>query len=385
MDKKELTYILHHYGEEVEPFGVLAPPVFQTAIFTFKDFKTFQDAVNNEEERFLYTRGNNPTVRLTEQKLAKLENGEDARLFGSGVAAVSAAVMAFVKKGDHVICVKDAYGWTKTLFDEYLARFGVEVTYIKGEDPEEFKKAIRKNTRILFLESPTTFTFLLQDLKALSDIARENGIKTMIDNSWATPYFQNPIDYGVDLVIHSTSKYLGGHNDIMGGVVIGKKEDISHIFQTEFLNIGAIMDPFAAWLLLRGLRTLHIRMERHFESTKKIASFLEGHKKVESVLYPFLPSHPHYGLAKRQMRGGSSLFSIRLKTHSEDAIERFTNSLKYFKKGVSWGGYVSLVEPYIAIHPEEEDKGLRSLIRLYIGLEDPDALILDLDEALNMI
>ena len=385
MEEKELTYILHHYKENDQPFEVLAPPIFQTAIFAFKNFKEFQNVANNENERFLYTRGNNPTVRLAEEKLAKLEKGEDARLFGSGVAAVAGAVMAFVKAGDHVVCVKDAYKWTKTLFDEYLARFGVEVTYIEGEDPEELEKIIRRNTRILFLESPTTFTFKLQDLEIFSHLAKKYNIKTVIDNSWATPYFQNPIDFGIDLVVHSTSKYLGGHNDVMGGVVIGKKDDIKHIFETEFLNIGAISDPFAAWLLIRGLRTLHIRMERHFSSTMKVVEFLESHPKIESVIYPFLPSHPQFELAKKQMRGGSSLFSIRLKSRSPEKIEIFTDSLKYFKKGVSWGGYVSLIEPYLVIHPEEEDKEKRSLIRLYIGLEEPDMLIEDLDRALTIL
>ncbi len=384
MREKEFTYILHHYMEEDEPYGSLVPPIFQTSIFTFKDFKAFQTAINHEEETFLYTRGNNPTVKLVEEKLARLEHAETAQLFSSGVSAISAAVMAFIRSGDHIISVTDAYGWTKTLFDEYLARFGVEVSYVSGEDPSEIEALIRPNTRILYLESPTTFTFKLQDLKAVSKVARSHGIKTMIDNSWATPYFQNPIDFGIDIVIHSTSKYLGGHNDIMGGVVIGSSEDIGHIFQTEFLNIGGVPDPFAAWLLIRGLRTLHIRMERHFNSCVKVVKYLETHPKVERVLYPFSPSHPQYELAKRQMRGGSSLFSIKLKTSDKGKIEEFTNRLKYFKKGVSWGGYNSLLVPYIVPYPDEEGEFL-PLVRLYVGLEDPGMLCQDLEDALNAI
>ncbi len=384
MDKKEITYILHHLGEEDEPFGAVSPPIFQTSNFSFPSFKRFQDAFNNEDEDFIYTRGNNPTVRLVEKKLAELEGGEDARLFASGVSAISASVMAFVKKGDHIVSVKDAYTWAKTLFEEYLSRFGVEVTYVEGKDPEEFENAIRPNTRIIYLESPTSFTFKLQDLAQVAKIARAHNIKTMIDNSWATPYFQNPISYGIDIVIHSVSKYLGGHTDVMGGVVIGKKEDVRHIFKTEYLNIGGVPDPFAAWLLLRGLRTLHIRMDRHFESTLKVVNHLLDHPEISNVIYPLCPSHPQYELAKRQMRGGASLFSIKLDTLNPEDVRKFTDNLRYFKKAVSWGGYNSLVVPYIASHPDAEEDFI-SLVRLYIGLEDPDLLIEDLNRALGTI
>ncbi len=287
MKNKDFTYILYHFGEEEEPFGAVSPPIFQTSNFSFETFKEFQDAVMHEDERYLYTRGNNPTVRIAEKKLAALERGEDARLFASGVSAIAAAVMAFVSSGDHIVSVKDTYGWAKTLFDEYLARFGVDVTYIEGVKVEEFEEVIKPNTKIIYLESPTTFTFKIQDLEGVGKLGKNYGIKTMIDNSWATPYFQNPIDFGIDLVIHSTSKYLGGHMDIMGGIVIGQKEDIRHIFETEALNIGGTPDPFAAWLLLRGLRTLHIRMDRHFKSAMKIATYLYEHPKVDKVLYPF--------------------------------------------------------------------------------------------------
>ncbi len=384
MKNKDFTYILYHFGEEEEPFGAVSPPIFQTSNFSFETFKDFQDAVMHEDERYLYTRGNNPTVRIAEKKLAALERGEDARLFASGVSAIAAAVMAFVSSGDHIVSVKDTYGWAKTLFDEYLARFGVDVTYVEGAKVEEFEKVIKPNTKIIYLESPTTFTFKIQDLEGVGKLGKNYGIKTMIDNSWATPYFQNPIDFGIDLVIHSTSKYLSGHMDIMGGVVIGKKEDIRHIFETEALNIGGTPDPFAAWLLLRGLRTLHIRMDRHFKSAMKIATYLYEHPKVDKVLYPFLPTHPQYELAKKQMQGGSSPFSVKLKTYDREEVGKFVDRLKYFKKAVSWGGYVSFVEPYIALHPDAE-KDLVPLVRFYIGLEGVELLISDLDEALSVI
>ncbi len=383
MKKREITYILHHFEEENEPFGAVSPPIFQTSNFSFPTFGEFQNAINNEDEEFLYTRGNNPTIRLVEEKIAKLENGEDARLFASGVSAIAGAVMAFVDRSSHIVAVKDAYGWAKTLFEEYLFRFGVEVTYVSGEDPEEIEDAIRPNTKIIYLESPTSYTFRIQDLREVADIAKRHHVKTMIDNSWATPYFQNPIDYGIDIVIHSTSKYLGGHTDVMGGVVVGKRDDIKQIFERELLNIGGVADPFGAWLLLRGLRTLHIRMERHFSSVMKVISYLAQHPKVEEILYPLWEGDPQYRLAKRQMRGGASLFSIKLKT-KERGIERFTDKLKYFKKAVSWGGYCSLVVPYLALHPDAPSE-LASLVRIYIGLEDPEFLINDLEDALGVI
>ena len=383
MENKKITDILHHYKEENLPLGAVSPPIFQTSIFSFKSFDDFSKALNDETNNYIYTRGNNPTVNILEEKIAALENGEKAKLFASGVAAIASSVMAFVKSGDHIISVKDCYSWTWKLFEEYLSRFKVEHTFVEGTDIEEIKDAIKPKTKIIYLESPTTFTFKLQDLKQIAIIAKKKGIKTIIDNSWATPYFQQPINMGIDLVVHSASKYLGGHSDLVGGVVIGKKEDIEHIFKTEFLNIGAVPDPFIAWLILRGMRTLHIRMQKHFDSTMKITKYLSSHSKIEKVIYPFLRSYPQFELAKRQMSGGSGLFSIKLITGDVDRIRKFVDKLHFFKKAVSWGGYESLIFPY-ALHPEAPDN-LKSLVRIHIGLEDPDLLIEDLKNALKYL
>jgi len=383
MENKKITDILHHYKEENLPLGAVSPPIFQTSIFSFKSFDDFSKALNDETNNYIYTRGNNPTVNILEEKIAALENGEKAKLFASGVAAIASSVMAFVKSGDHIISVKDCYSWTWKLFEEYLSRFKVEHTFVEGTDIEEIKDAIKPKTKIIYLESPTTFTFKLQDLKQIAIIAKKKGIKTIIDNSWATPYFQQPINMGIDLVVHSASKYLGGHSDLVGGVVIGKKEDIEHIFKTELLNIGAVPDPFVAWLILRGMRTLHIRMQRHFDSTMKITKYLSSHSKIEKVIYPFLRSYPQFELAKRQMSGGSGLFSIKLITGDVDRIRKFVDKLHFFKKAVSWGGYESLIFPY-ALHPEAPDN-LKSLVRIHIGLEDPDLLIEDLKNALKYL
>ncbi|MEJ5230010.1 MAG: bifunctional L-alanine/L-glutamate racemase [Pseudothermotoga sp.] len=376
----DLTEILHSYSEDGFSYDPVSVPIYETSIFSFRSFEEFQNSLLNEFEAHLYSRGKNPTAEVVEKKIAALEKAEDAKLFASGIAAISAATMAFLKSGDHVICVKDAYGWTNKLFSQYLKRFGVEVTFVEGTSLEDFTANIKSNTKLFFLESPTTFTFQLQDLSAIAKFARENKIKTVIDNTWATPVFQNPVELGIDIVVHSASKYIGGHSDVVAGVVVGRKEDIRHIFNTEFMNIGATIGPFEAWLLLRGLRTIHIRMQRHMDNTMKVVEYLQRVPEVDEIYYPFYARHPQYDLAKRQMRGGSGLFSIKLKAKALEEIIAFTNAFKIFRRAVSWGGYESLVMPYAATNRDgltEKNK----IIRLHIGLENPDLLIKDLQNA----
>lgn len=376
----DITEILHSHAEEGFSFNPVSVPIYETSIFSFKTFEEFQNSLLNEFEAHLYSRGKNPTAEIVERKVAALEKAEDAKLFASGIAAISAATMAFLKSGDHVVCVRDAYGWTNKLFSSYLKRFGVEVTFVDGMTLEDFARNTRTNTRLFFLESPTTFTFRLQDLVSIANFAKEHNIKTVIDNTWATPIFQNPVEFGIDIVVHSASKYIGGHSDVVAGVVIGRKEDIRYIFNTEFMNIGATIGPFEAWLLLRGLRTIHIRMQKHMENTLKVIDYLETVPEVEEIFYPFYPKHPQYELAKKQMRGGSGLFSIKLRVKSLESIVTFTNSLKIFRRAVSWGGYESLVMPYAATNKDgltEKNK----MVRFHIGLENPDLLINDLQGA----
>jgi cystathionine beta-lyase/cystathionine gamma-synthase len=332
--------------------------------------------------RFIYSRGNNPTVNLVEQKIAALEKAPRAKLMSAGVSAIAASVMAFVRTGDHVVCVEDCYKWTRTLLESYLKRFGVEHTFVEGTSLAEFEAAIRPNTRVIFLESPTTFTFKLQDIAGVARLAKSRGIKTVIDSTWASPIFMNPLDYGVDLVVHSVSKYMAGHSDAIAGVIAGNAEDIERIFNTEFRQLGTVPDPLMAWLVLRGLRTLQVRMLAIFERTLHVARHLQEHPAVESVSYPFLESHPQHRLARSQMRGGGGLFSFRLKTRDVAPVKRFTNSLKLFKRAVSWGGYESLVYPNAVRFPSDPPEDRVSLIRLYVGLEDKHALAADLDQAL---
>ncbi len=384
--EKSKDYILHHLGEEDIPYNAVSPPIFQTSIFSFKSFKDFQRAITREDSHYLYTRGNNPTVNLVEDKIAALEGAEKSKLVSSGVAAIAGAVMSFLHSGDHVVCVEDTYSWTKQLFNSYLKRFGIECTFVEGVDPADFKRALKSNTRLFYMESPTTFTFKIQDIERIVEIARARGVKTVIDNTWATPIFFRPIELGVDIVVHSASKYLGGNSDLVAGVISGNRENIEHIFNTEFLQLGYVPDPFMAWLILRGLRTLHIRMPIHFENALYIARFLEKHPKVERVLYPFLPSHPQYSLVRRQMKGGAGLFSFRLKAATLKDVERFVNRLKIFKLAVSWGGYESLIFPEAVKYREgSTDKVDISLIRIHVGLEDRETLREDLERALNVI
>ncbi len=381
MEKKYITEILHHLGEDDLPCGAVNPPIFQTSIFSFKGFDEFSTALSDETNHFLYTRGNNPTVNILEEKLAALEHAERAKLFGSGVAAIVSSISAFLKSGDHIVTVKDCYSWTSTYVTQYLARFGVEHTYVEGNDVNEIEAALKPNTKIIYLESPTTFTFKLQDLTEVSSLARMRGVKTIIDNTWATPIYQNPIDFGIDLVVHSASKYLGGNSDVVGGVVAGSDEDVRRIFEKEFLNTGAVPDPFAAWLILRGIRTLHIRMPVHFQNAMELSRRLQKSEAVESVLYPMLESSEQYALAKKQMRGGSGLFSFKLKTRDIDRIKKFVNSLKFFRRAVSWGGYESLISPYAVSHRDPGDNV--SLIRIHAGLEEIEVLSEDLDRAMK--
>lgn len=382
-----ITDILHHMGEHSLPNHAVAPPIFQTSIFCFDSYDAFHEALEHESEHFIYSRGNNPTVNLCEQKIAALEHTQRAKLVSSGVAAIASSVMAFMQQGDHAVCIRSSYGWAGYLFKTYLKRFGVDCTFVDGYTVEEFEQAIRPNTKVIYLESPATFTFTLQPLRQIAELAKQHGIKTVIDNTWATPIFQNPADFGIDLVVHSASKYLGGNSDVVGGVVCGSDEDITRIFNTEFLMQGQVPDPFSAWLILRNLRTLHLRMPVHYRNALGLSEFLEARDDVENVNYPFLPSFPQYKLAKEQMRGGSGLFSFRLKTRDLEKVKAITNHVKFFKLAVSWGGYESLFEPAALVYKKGEtipDDRI-SLIRVHAGLEDLDLLKNDLAQALDSV
>lgn len=383
----DLSYILNELGEERENyFNAIAPPIVQSSNFSFRNVADFRKALSDEYEAILYSRGNNPTVDILRKKLAALDGAEDALVFGSGIASVSIPLLALLNQGDHVVSVAKPYSWTIKLFERLLPKFGITTTFVDGTKTENFEKAIQSNTKLIYLESPNTFTYELQDLAAVAALAKSKGLLTMIDNSYCSPINQKPYTMGIDLVAQSATKFIGGHSDVVAGVVTGSKAIIKKIFDAEFLNIGGNISPMNAWLLIRGLRTLPLRLQRSCDSTKKVIAYLDTHPKIERVIFPFHKDFPQVELAKKQMQDAGGLFSIVLKVNTLEEVEKFCNSLKHFFLAVSWGGHESLVIPsVVSIKPNEFDVSnpTHRLIRIYIGLEDPDYLIADLKQALE--
>jgi len=382
----DLSEIINELGEEREDyFNAIAPPIIQTSNFAFKEVSKLREAIADEFQVNLYSRGNNPTVSILRKKLAALDGAEDALVLSSGVAAIFLAVFANVKQGDHIVCVSKPYSWTDRLMNNLLPRFGVTATMVDGTRIENFEAALLPNTKIIFLESPNTFTFELQDLEAVSKLAKSKGILTMIDNSYCSPLYQKPLEFGIDITLQTATKYLGGHSDVVAGVICGSQQMIGKIFRSDFLTVGSAISPFNAWLLLRSLRTLEVRLERIAQSTERVAEYLEAHPKVEKLYYPFSKNFSQFELAKKQMKKSPGLCTALLKVSSIDEIERFCNSLQHFLMAVSWGGHESLVFPSCAAIGKEEfdvENINHRLVRFYIGLEDPNYLITDVDQAL---
>jgi len=386
---EDISHILNHLGEEREKyFGSVSPPVFQSSNFCFETVEQMRQALKQENSIPFYTRGYNPTVGVLRKKVAALEGTEDALIFGSGSAAMAAGVMSAVKGGEHVICVKKPYSWTNKLLNKLLVHYGVETTMIDGTDIENFRAAIKSNTKLIILESPNSITFEMQDIRAVAALAKQHNITTLIDNSYCTPLFQRPADMGIDMVVHSASKYYGGHSDIVAGVLCGSKKRISEIFKSEFMTLGGIISPHDAWLMILGLRTLQVRMERTNSTAAKVVEYLENHPKVEKIFFPFSKNNPQYELAKSQMSGTGGMFSAQIKADDIAAVERFCNSLRYFLMACSWGGHESLIFPTCTLY-DSQNYGATELpwnhIRFYVGLEEPDTIIEDLKKALEKV
>ena len=381
----DLSYIINHLGENREQyFNAVSPPIMQSSNFTFNDIEQMRQSLKDELNIPFYTRGGNPTVTMLRQKIAALEHAEDALVFGSGSAAVSAAVMSQVKAGDHIVCVAKPYSWTHKLLTKLLARFGVTHTFVDGTDTANFAAALQPNTRLIFLESPNTMTFDLQDIPAVVALAKQHNCVTVIDNSYSSPIYQNPIEMGVDIVVHSATKYLNGHSDAVIGVLCSSHQIVRHIFEGEYMTLGGIVSPNDAWLLLRGLRTLPIRMKQTSETAAQVVAYLEAHPLVNKVYYPFSPTFPQHDLARRQMSGCSSLFSFELNLPDIAAMERFCNSLQYFLLACSWGGHESLIFPLCVLHTSENYQQTTlpwNFVRMYVGLEDAKTLIQDIGQA----
>ena len=371
--------------DERWPDGAVVPPIFQTSLFTFASYQELEDAMAGRVRRPIYSRGDNPTVQAFEAKVAALEGAEATRAFASGMAAISAAVLSNIAAGERMLCVRHCYPDAYRLFTTVLPRFDIRVEFVDGQDAETVERAL-PGAKLLYLESPTSMVFETQDLPRLAAAASAAGALTIADNSWASPIFQRPLAHGVDLVLHSASKYLGGHSDTVAGVVCGRQELIERINAGVFPLLGAKLSPFEGWLLLRGLRTLPLRLRRHHESGLEIASRLAGHPRVRRVRHPLLGDG---GPGVATLQGASGLFSFELEG-DKAAVRRFCDALALFKLGVSWGGHESLAFPAAAgLQQKGEANPLHAFgvapetIRLHIGLEDPDDLWSDLAQALE--
>jgi cystathionine beta-lyase/cystathionine gamma-synthase len=367
--------------------GSLATPIFQTSTFEVTD--------NDEQLRVtptdqFYTRYGNPTNTVAEKRIAELEGVDAALTFASGMGAITTTILALLKSGDHIVSQRDIYGGVTKFFTQWLPKLGIETTFVETTSPEEHGRAIQSNTKLLYLESPTNPTLRVVDLKAAADLAKHHGLISMIDGTFGTPINQHPADYGIDLIMHSGTKFLSGHTDLICGVVAGPGNLIEKIHGTR-TTLGNCMDPHASWMLARGLKTLAVRVARQNENALQVAQFLEQHAKVRRVHYPFLNSHLQYEVAKEQMSGGGGIVTFEVKGSGEDA-RRASESMRLFTLAPSLGGVESLVSiPVLTSHAMIEpahrvQMGVtEQMIRLSVGIEDVNDLIADLDHALEAV
>lgn len=377
------TMAIHSHQKPDPVTGSVINPIYQTTTFAQEDAGVHKG--------WDYTRTGNPTVEVLANVLADLEGGQFAYCFASGVGALVTLCNALFKPGDHLLIGDDVYGGTFRYTTKVLSRFGVEVEFMDMSDPAQVEARIKPNTRLIYMESPTNPLLRLVDIEAIAAVARKHNIPTCVDNTFASPYLQNPIALGVDIVLHSTTKYIGGHSDVVGGALILKDATFNEQIRFHRNTIGATPDPFNSWLTLRGLKTLGLRMEAHCSSALKLAEFLERHPGVESVIYPGLPSHPQHAIAQKQMRAGGGMISMRVQGGEAEA-RKFLQSVKIFTLAESLGGVESLIEhparmTHASVEPAvREQLGITdNLIRLSVGIEDVEDLQADLDQALKAV
>jgi cystathionine beta-lyase/cystathionine gamma-synthase len=368
-----------HVGQEPDPTtGAVVAPIYQTSTYVQEEM--------GKHKGYEYARSHNPTRSALERNLARLEGGQYALAFASGMAAIN-AVMTLLQAGDHVICSHAVYGGVYRLFTKVLVHFGLESSFVDTTGVENVEKAFQKNTRMLYIETPTNPTMAVSDLREMSRLARARGVPLVVDNTFMSPYFQRPLEFGADMVVHSTTKFLNGHSDSIGGaVVLAKKDDYDRLYFIQ-KSAGAILGPFDCWLVLRGVKTLAVRMPQHDKNGRAIAEFLEQHKKVQRVHYPGLKSHPQHELAKKQMKGFGAMLSFEL--GSLEAAERMLRQVKLCSLGESLGGVETLIShpatmTHASVPPDQRQKiGITDgLVRLSVGIEDIEDLIADLDQAL---
>jgi cystathionine beta-lyase len=374
--------LIAHYGEDEKIYGAVVPPLFQNSTFVFDQIDELLHAIGNPActPPHHYSRLSNPTSDLAAQKIAALEGAEAAKVVGSGMGAIALAILSTVRQGSHVVCIDTAYKPVRNMLNDLLGRFGVTYTLVDGRCPEEVIEACRPETSLIYLESPSSLLFRMQDIDPITKFARERGIATILDNTYATPLYFQPLKHGIDLVCHSATKYLGGHSDITAGVICGSRERIDGIIKCEMDTFGSHLSPFAAWLLTRGLRTLKVRLKQHEETANTVAAWIEDRPEVGTVYHLGLPSFPQRELVKRYFKGTTGLFAFEPKVQDPEKIKAFCDALKLFGSGVSWGGFESLVIalPVSALGLD----GTRWIVRLFCGLEEPEDLLRDLEQAM---
>ncbi len=380
-----MNTVLSHFGEGEKILGAVTPPIFQNSLFVFDTVEELFDSMTNHPggPKHHYSRMSNPTVDLAEKKIAKLEGADACKLGGSGMASIVVAIMSCIEAGSHIVTLDTAYGPVRSFISDYLNRFGVTVTYVDGLCTDDLLDAIRPETKLVYLESPSSILFRLQDVGRIAKVCKEKGVATAMDNTYNTPVHMNPHKFGIDMVCHSATKYLGGHSDITAGVVTGSRERIDKIQRNEIAYFGSLLHPFSAWLLNRGLRTLTLRMKRHEATGNTVAGWLEDQPEIERVHHVGLPSFSQRELYHSMMSGSGGLFSFEPKCQDEAKIRAFINKLEIFGKGISWGGFESLavplqMQPLNYLEPKQ-------LVRLFTGLEDAPDLIADLEAALPLL
>lgn len=372
--------ICAHVGDEYDRYmGAIVPPIFQNSLFVLP---TENNGVGNDG--YHYTRVGNPTTDIVERKIAALEGADGALCFSSGMGAISSAILYYARAHCHIILVAASYGSTSSLIERYLApRYNIDYTYVDG-GVEEIEAAIRPQTTLIVLESPSSLIFKMQDLEQVAALAKKHGIGTVIDGTYATPLHQQPLKYGVDIVCHTASKYLGGHSDLVAGAIASRREIIESIQNNERALLGSNMDPHQAWLLLRGIRTLPVRLKQHGENGLRVAKFLENHPKVKKVFYPGSDTYEQKELFDKYLSGTNGLMSF-VPNGNADEVQKFVHSLHYFQNGCSWGGFESLCL-YLGSNEKMRPFGHPDhLVRIHVGLENVETLISDLDQALSQL
>ena len=388
--KKQPSYILLNEGEHPKEYlNAINPPVYNSSLHLFNNITEYYKRETRKPGQYFYGRVDNPTTKVAESKIATLEHGRHALIYSSGMAAATNAVLHAVKYQSHIVCVKNAYSVLTHFIESFLAlKMGVTITYVDGFTTQEFEEAIQENTDLIILESPVSLTFSVQDIHEVCKLAKEKGILTYIDNTYCTPLYQNPLDLGVDIVMHTCSKYFSGHSDLIAGVLVCNDEKLYQDLHLLREQTGGILDPRASSELIKGMRTLQVRVEAHSKIAYDVATFLENNEHIKKVYYPGLSSHPQHDLIKKQQRKSTGLLSFELKTTDEQEIVQFIDRLEVFKIGVSWGGFESLVcTPMLMCSEEEANLANcgRGIIRIHCGLEGSEILIQDLKQSLEKI